>query len=211
MEKIANSHSITTIVTMQEIYAADQLILKYYTAPILNAMKSKIKNLKKVSSKHFNVEHWVSVLDSMFGNNQSVRRENSPIILVDGSDTGLGGFGQISKFLIADYGLYDAELIYRIVHQYPVEMISDAIKIATNSKVFNIRYVNAVLENMQAKSNIRKHEIEIIRERADSSKQILNKELEQHSTIEMATAQYDWEKSKENSELEKKMREMFGE
>lgn len=211
LEKLAAENNTTALITTQQVYAADQVILKYYTAPILNAIKSRVKGLKKVSSKHFNIEHWVSVLDSMFGNNQSVRRDNSPVILVDSTDQGLGAFGLISKFLITDYGLTDTEMIYRIVHQYDIDMISEAINISTNAKVFNIRYVNAILENMQAKSNIRKHEVEVLRERADSSKNILNKELIQHSTIDMATAQYNWQRDKENFELEKKMQDMFGE
>ena len=211
MERMASEHNITAIITTQQVYAADQVILKYYTAPILNAIKSKVRGLKKVSSKHFNIEHWISVLDSMFGNNQSVRRDNSPVILVDSSDNGFGGFGLISKFLITDYGLQDAEMIYRIVHQYDTDMISEAIKISSNAKVNNIRYANAVLENMQAKSNIRKHEVEVLRERADSAKNILNRETIQHSTIDMATAQYEWQRQKENFELERKMQEKFGE
>jgi hypothetical protein len=64
---------------------------------------------------------------------------------------------------------------------------------------------------MQAKSNIRKHEVEVLRERADSAKNILNRETIQHSTVDMATAQYEWQQQKENFELEMKMREKFGE
>lgn len=210
LETMASQYNITTLVTSGQIYVADQITLKYYTAPILNAIKSKVKGLKKKSSKHFTVEHWVSVLDSIFQNNSGVRREGSVVCIVDMNDIGYQGFQLLSRYLITDYSISDSEMIYKVVHTYESNMIHDAIHIAISNKVYNIQYVNAILEREQALSNMKKQEVQKLRERADNASSILDKHKIQHSVIEVATSQYNWEKRKENAELERKMQEMFG-
>jgi hypothetical protein len=211
LEAIASKYNITTLVTPSQVYVADQLIQKYYTAPILNAIKSKVKSLKNRSSKHFTVEHWVSVLDSIFVGNSGVRREGSVVQVIDGHDIGLQGFQLLIRYLPTDYSINDAEMIYNIVHRYTNESIQSAIRTANVNKVYNIQYVNAILEREQALSNIRKQEIDKLRERANSSNSVLNRTKVEHSAIDMAISQYNWEQAKSNSELEQKMKEMFGE
>lgn len=211
LDKLATQYDTSVIVTPSQMYIADQLTLKYFTAPILNAIKSKVKQLKKVSSKHFTVEHWVSVLDSMFQNNVSVRRDGSVVQIIDGKDVGISGFQLISKYLVDDYSQQDAEMIYQIIHEYSDLMIKDAINVASGNNVYNIRYVNAVLKKELALTNMRMQAAKQIEERADRSNAILNRPIIQHSAIDMATSQYDWEKAKQNAELERKMQEMFGE
>lgn len=211
LETLASKYNITTLVTPSQVYVADQLIQKYYTAPILNAIKSKVKSLKNKSSKHFTVEHWVSVLDSIFTSNIGVRRDMSVVQTVDGHDIGLQGFQLLIRYLPSDYSINDAETIYNIVHKYTNESIQSAIRTATANKVYNIQYVNAILEREQALSNIRKQEIDKLRERANSSNSVLNRQKVEHNAIDMAISQYNWEQAKSNSELERKMKEMFGE
>ena len=211
LDKMSAQYNTSVIVTPSQMYIADQLTLKYFTAPILNAIKSKVKQLKKVSSKHFAVEHWVSVLDSMFQNNMSVRREGSVVQIIDGKDVGLAGFQLISRYLIDDYGQQDAEMIYSIIHEYSDIMIRDAINVSISNNVYNIRYVNAVLKRELALTNMKMQAAKQIEERADKSNAILNRQIVQHSAIDMATNQYNWEKAKQNADLEKRMKEMFGE
>lgn len=211
LEVLASQYNITTLVTPSQIYVADQLIQKYYTAPILNAIKSKVKSLKTKSSKHFTVEHWVSVLDSMFTNNMGVRREMSTVQMIDGHDIGLQGFQLLIKYLPTDYSVNDAEMIYNVVHRYTDESIRTAIRTATSNKVYNIQYINAVLEREQALSNIRKQEIDKLRERANNSNSVLNRQKVERNAMDNALSQYNWEQTKNNSELEQKMKAMFGE
>ena len=56
LESLAGQYKTSTLVTPQQVYIADQITQKYYTAPILNAIKSKVKALKNRSSKHFTIE-----------------------------------------------------------------------------------------------------------------------------------------------------------
>jgi hypothetical protein len=81
LEIQSQKYNIGTIVTPTDIYITDQLVLKYFVAPILNAIRSKIKNMKTRSSKHFTIDYWVPILEQMFSMNNSARREVSPVIL----------------------------------------------------------------------------------------------------------------------------------
>jgi hypothetical protein len=211
LEALAIQNNTSTLVTQSQVYVADQVILKYYTAPILNAIKSKVKGLKNKSSKHFTIEHWVSVLDSMFLSNMGVRREGSVVQVVDAYDIGYEGFQHIIKYLVTDYSISDAEMIYKVVHMYEPNHIRDAIRVAINNKVYNIQYINAILEREQALSNMKKQEIQKLRDRADNASSILNKHKVSHSVIDVATSQYNWEQQKQNAELEQRMKEIFGE
>ena len=209
LESLAGQYKTSTLVTPQQVYIADQITQKYYTAPILNAIKSKVKALKNRSSKHFTIEHWVSVLDSMFSSNGSVRREGSIVHVVE-VDDGFLGYQSMIKYLITDYGVGDAGEIYEIVHKYSNEMIDKAISIAKQNKVYNVQYVKAVLEKEQALSNIRQQELNNLRTKVEDSNHILNRQRVEHSVLDMASTQYDWNKAKENAELERKMQELIG-
>lgn len=210
LDSLAARYNITTLVTPSQVYATDQLILKYYTAPILNAIKSRVKLLKNKSSKHFTVEHWVSVLDSIFSNNTGVRRDGSVVQTIDANDIGCRGFQCISKYLVTDYSVIDAETIYKIVHTYDDGMVQNAIRSAINNKVYNVQYINAILEREQAVSNMKKQDIQKLRERAENASSILNRQKVTHSIMDVASSQYNWDKQKENAELEQKMYELFG-
>ena len=210
LDTMAQNNNITALVTPSQIYVADQLTMKYYTAPILNAIKSKVNQLKNKSSKHFTVEHWVSVLNSMFQSNMGVQRDNSPVQIIEGHDNGTVGFELISKFLPVDYSTVDAEIIYVICHTYTDDMIKASIRVAMENKVYNIQYIKAVLERAQALSNMKRQEIEKIRAKADNSNSVLDKQIVQHSVLDVATSQYSWEQAKANAELERKLAEKFG-
>ena len=102
-------------------------------------------------------------------------------------------------------------MIYSIIHEYSDIMIRDAINVSISNNVYNIRYVNAVLKRELALTNMKMQAAKQIEERADKSNAILNRQIVQHSAIDMATNQYNWEKAKQNADLEKRMKEMFGE
>lgn len=211
MEELANKYNVGMIVTPMDVYVTEQIALKYYSAPIINAVKHKIvSGLKSRSSKHFTFGHWASVLDAMFGINGSVRRE-SGIDIINGDDFCIDQFSEItSKYLITDYSMVDAEAIYDTIHKYTTQQIKNAVSVAKGNNVYNIQYIKAVLEKDQALSNIKKAEQEKMREKINSSNSILNRQKVQNSAIDVAVSQYNWEEAKKNAELERMMQEKFG-
>ena len=211
IDTLADNNGITAIITQQQIFVADQITQKYYTGPVYNAIKSKVSALKNKSSKHFNVEHWIPVLESMFSSNMSVRRDNSQVQVIDGKDLGFVGFKRVSEFLITDYSIQDAGTIWNIIHKYDEREIKDAISVCVGNKVYNVQYMKAVLESNLALSNMRKQEIDKLRERANNSDHVFNRQRVDHSVIDMATSEYDWKNARENADLEKMIAEKFGE
>jgi hypothetical protein len=189
------------------MYVADQLVLKYFAAPILNSIKSKLKNMRTKSSKHFTIEYWVPVLEQMFSMNNSARREGSPILAIE--TTSNPSFVWISQYLITDYSLGDAQIIYDMVHKYTEAMILSAINTARKSGVYNIQYVNAILEKAVAMAGIEQHKMEKLVTRAETSASILDRELKQHTPLEMAMAQYSWQKIQEDAELERRFNKIM--
>lgn len=210
LERLSHLYKIGTIVTLQDVYMADQLTQKYYIAPIHNMINRTLNKSQKLYTKHFKPEYWFSVADSMFSNNTSVRRDDA-IPITRTPDIGvMKGFELISKYLISDYSVSDARMIHNIVHCYNENSISDAILKAKQNNVYNVRYINAILEKEQALSNIKMQQMDKLRQIADNSNSILNRQKVQHSVIDMATNQYNWEQSKQNAELERMIEEKFG-
>jgi hypothetical protein len=204
---LAQKHNVGTIVVATDAYIADQLVLKYFTAPILNAIRSKIKNMRTISSKHFKIEYWVQILEQMFSMNNSARRENSIVTVIDTVFS--TDFQFISQYMITDYGITDTEIIYKILHSNSRQAIIDAIQIARQNNVYNIQYVNAILERTKALAGIEHQKVERLAIKAESSSSILDKQKVQHSAIDMAMAQYNWQKMQEDAELERRFNEIM--
>lgn len=210
LDELASKHNTSTIVTIQDVFMADQLVLQYYIAPVFNVIRNRIKSMKKVSSENFTVKYWIPIINKIFKGNTSVRRDDNQSVYVDDS-IGINGFELISKYLATDYSLSDAEMIQDIVCRYRHSDISNAIHIASKNNVYNIRYINAILEKEQALSNMKKQEINNLRQRADNSNAILNQHMVQHSVTDMATNQYNWQQMKDNADLERRLQEKLRE
>lgn len=208
LEKQAQKYNFGTIVTVPQIQITEQLILKYFTAPILNTICSKLKNMRSRSSKHFSIEYWVPILEQMFNMNISVKREDSRIGDIDMKNTNQS-FQWISEYLLTDYSLGDALMIYNICHKYNEKMICDAITIARLNAVYNIHYINAILEKSLAVRELEQQKFNKLVSKIESSESILNRPKVQHSAIDMAMVQYNWQKLQEDMELERKFNEIL--
>jgi hypothetical protein len=207
LEIAAQNYNIGTIVTPVHVYIADQLVLKYFAAPMINAIKSKIKNMQTRSSKHFTIDYWVPVLEHMFTMNTNARRDRSVVDIIEVTIN--QSLRWISAYMLTDYSLYDAETIYSIAHRYTEAMIYNAIQTARSNNVFNIQYVNAILERAMAMANIEQDKINRLADKAESSSSILDKPKVQNTPLDVATAQYNWQRLQEDAELERRFNEIM--
>lgn len=207
IEDMARVDNITTLVTLSDIFVAEQMILKYFTAPLINLIKSKLKNIKNRTSKHYSLNYWITIVEQSFTNINSVKRD--PSIIIDGA-LYLDSFSKISTYLITDYSIFDAEVVYQIIHRYDCKLISDSILTAKSCSVYNIQYVKAIIEKSYALSKIKTQEMMKLGEKANMSNAILNKEKVSNTIIDVAQASYNWESAKENSEIEEQFKKLFG-
>lgn len=205
LDLLASEHSITKLVTSSEIMMGDLLCLKFYTAPVLNIIRQKIKKMKKVSSKNFDVTYWMDILLKILVNQSSTMREYT--VGLPGS---VSGFEYISRYLITDYSIKDAYEVYKLITTHTPEIINSAIIVARNQKVYSIHYIKAVIERINAESNIRRSELHDLINKEEQSNKILLKEKVINTKEDVANAINHWNNTKENAELEAKMRELYG-
>lgn len=205
LELLASEHSITKLVTPSEIMMGDLLCLRFYTAPALNVIKQRIKKMKKLSSKNFETTYWIDILTKILVNQSGTMREY--VVGIPGS---VDSFTCVSKYLITDYSIKDAYNIYKLITTHTPEIINSAIITARNQKVYNIHYIKAIIERMNAESNIRRTEIQAIIDREERSNKILHKEKVSNTEEDVVNAINHWNSTKENAELEKKIKELYG-
>lgn len=206
LDDLASQHNITQLVTPSEIMMADLLCLKYYTAPIISMINQKIKKMKKVGSKHFVPSYWLNVIDGIWYNNSSVKREYQ--IGLYGS---IDSFGYISSYIPTDYSIKDAYEIYCMITTHTPMAVLNAIHIAKANNVYNIYYVKAVIEKEQAVANIRKQEIQSIIDKEKESDRILSKEKVHNTEDDIEMMKQNWSNTKANAELESMFNKLYGE
>lgn len=206
LDALANNYGINPIVTQTHAYIADQLTLKYYANAIINAMRSKIKNMRTRASKHFTIDYWVNILDTMFSYNQGVIKNKDVHIDTKGNQT----FNDLTDYISADYGAQDAMTINNIIHQFEYPIVYRAIRIARDNNVANINYVNAILSREKTERDMRAQKIRAVGDKAEHSKDILNKQRQEHTVMDMATAQYNWDKAHEDADIEKMFNDLYG-
>lgn len=207
LDRQANRNGVQGLLIIPaHIYMADQLVLKYFTQPMLNVISSRISRINKREYKHFTIEYWYPIMDTMLRNG-SAHRDN---VIGTIGDKNVDIFDHINRFMITDYSIQDAMMINHIVNNYTLEHVVEACNTAAGANVYEVRYVNAILEKDDAKRKIRLDEIRQINEKIEKSDTILDKPTLRHSPIELAMSEYNWHKRQQDAELIRKFNMMVG-
>lgn len=198
------------VVQASDIMLTDMLMVKYYPQPVINILKPKLKGIRDIQPKHGTVEYWMPMIMNMFGKSTSVMRPNAIIpdwFLKDGAEI---SFACVTdSYLLTDYGYDDMVMLQRIINTYNTEDIVYACGVGKSNKVYEIRYINAVLEKEYAKKDLELAKIKKLGEVAQSSDRLLNETIHQHTILDMAQVEYNWNKTRENAELERKFNDMM--
>lgn len=209
LENLAKQSNITTMVTLGEIYQCDQLVMKYYINPVLSMIENKLRHISKKTSKHFSIQYWVTVIETTLGNNTSVQRDGWKNVIID-KNTPPMTYHWINNYMPCDYGDNDTNTIIELMHKYSEQTIVKAINVGKSNNVYSIQYVKAVVEKEQALSNIKKQDIEKLATKAESAVSILDRGKVDNSITDVASAQYNWDKAREDAELVAQFNAMFG-
>lgn len=205
LDILANTYGVTNLVTPYHVYMADKIVLKYYTNPVINMIRSKMKNIKKKSSKHFTSEYWFGICETLFKDNINVKREN---YIYDREDA--EAFSVLSGYMLTDYGVNECKIIHMIIAENTTISIRNAINIATKNNVYNIMYVKTILDRNNAERNIGIEGIKKTVLKIDKSSKILDEQKVLNTPLDIATAQYNWKQAQDNAILEQKMRQIMG-
>ena len=206
LDRQANKYDVQGITTPAHIYICDRLICEYYTAPVINILKQRIKSIKNKEWKHFTIEYWEPVIRKTLKNVGSTHRD-----IIDIRCDNQDGFTYIiSNYLIADYSITDAIMLNRLVNNTPLASIKYACEEAKKYGVREIRYINAIIDKERAKQEEKVRAISNLSNKIEKSDKLKTINKQTHSVMDMASAQYNYNKARENAELERRFEEVFG-
>lgn len=192
-----------------DVYLSDMLMIKLYSAPIINMLKTRISNARKLNNTKFTVEYWASTVSKTLGNNKSATKDDyhKPDWFPKEWQYVEKSFILINKYLLTDYGYDDMIKIQRAVSMFSYNEIKSAISKAEQAKVYNMKYLSAILDSEQAKSDMKHDRIKKIETKASKSNNLLNIDIKQHSALDMAMVQYNFKELSENAMLERMMQD----
>lgn len=201
---LASKYNITTLVTPSEIMMADFMCLRYYTNPVINVIRTRIKTMKSKNSKHFTVEYWLNVVSKILYCKNGTCRDYSV-----GLPGNIDSFALLSKYLIVDYSIADAYDIYTMITTHTQESIRNAIRIAKQNNVYNIQYLRTIIEKERAISNIKNDKLQVLINKENDSNKILDRVKVVNTEEDMEEVKDNWEKMQENATLEKMFNEIY--
>ena len=208
LDKQASMNNVQGIITPAHIYICDRLICEYYTAPIINILKQRIKTIKNKEWKHFTIEYWEPVIRKNLKNATGTHRESTMDIV--GCDNQDGFTYVISNYLIADYSISDAMTLNRLINNIPLASIKYACEEAKKYNVREIRYINAIIDKERAKQEEKVRSINALSDKISQSNKLVQTPTYKHTVMDIASAQYNYEQAKQNAELERRFMEVFG-
>lgn len=202
----ASINDVQGIITPAHVYICDKLVCEFYTAPMINILKTRIKSIRKKEWKHFTIEYWEPAIRQSFKNAPSTHRQNY--------DVGCGnqdGFTYIiTNYLIADYSISDAIMLNKLVNNTTLEMIKYACEEAKRYNVREIRYINAIIDKERAKQEEKVRAINNLSNKIEQSDKLNNTETHRHTIMDIASAVHNYENAMQNAELERKLEELYG-
>ena len=209
LERLAKQNNITTMVTLGEVYQCDQLVMKYYINPVLNMIHNKLKHISKKSSKHFTAQYWVTIIETSFSNNMSVRRDCG-FDQIDRNNPPASYQIMMNYLPPCDYGDSVVMTMIELSHKYSDDAIIKSINIGKQNNVYSVQYIKAILEREAAVHEIEMQKIGTLASKAESAKSILDRNKVDNSITDVASAAYNWEKAKEDADLIAQFNAMFG-
>jgi uncharacterized protein YlaI len=211
IDDLCQKHGVQGETNPGHIYMCDMLLVRFYAQPIINILRTRINSMKHKETKHFTFEYWVSAIVNMLRNNTSAIRQGAviPDWLPRDTDEAVRSFAHIvSRYLLVDYGYDDMVMIQRIVNVYTYDEIVKACIVGSSNRVYEVRYISAVLEKERAKEQVRVNKMQVIENRAAESNRLLDRPIHTHTIMDIASMEYTWSQKRENARIEREFDEM---
>lgn len=205
LNKQASMCNVQGITTPAHIYICDRLICEFYTAPMINIIKQRLKSVKSKEWKHFTIEYWEPVIRKTLKNVAGTHRDTVDI----GCDNKDGFTYVIQNYLIADYSIADAIMLNKLINSVPFASIKYACDEAKKYNVYEIRYINAIIDKERAKQEEKMRAITNLSDKISKSDKLIESQVHLHTVMDIASAQYNYENARQNAELERRFYEML--
>lgn len=115
-------------------------------------------------------------------------------------------YAYVSKYYLIDDFNYEQLKQIREICQRPLGLVKEAIASALQEDTRNVPYLFRVLQGLEAQKNARKAQREKLR---DMFQYTGAKEERPWTVIELAQAQFEWQRALENKQIERKVREFY--
>lgn len=206
LTELASQHNITKLVVPSEIMMADFLCLKFYTNPMVNIIKQKIKKIKKLQYKHFTPDYYLPILCNYAMTNSSIARSDYAI----GLPPDINIFKIISEYLLVDYSIKDAYKVYVMCTQHTFGIVRSAIMSAINMNVHNIQYVQTIIDKINAEKKLKRNNIQSIIEKENLTNDKLNQRKIVYDENDIEKLNKQWTDTIQNNEIEKMFNDRYG-
>ena len=205
LNRQASINNVQGIITPAHVYICDRLICEYYTAPMLNIIKQRLKCVRNKEWKHFTIEYWEPVIRKTLKNVVGTHRDTTDI----GVDNQEGFTYVIQNYLIADYSIADAIMLNKLVNSVPFVSIKYACEEAKKYNVREIRYINAIIDKERARQEEKIRSINNLSDKISKSDKLIDTTTHSHTIMDIASAQYNYENAKQNADLERMFEDMI--
>lgn len=202
LNRMAKESNVQGFTTPAHIYICDHMTAKYNHRAIMNVIKSHLNNMPKVRRqyKHFTPTYWFKIVESVLGDNAKIIDCN---ITLYGELNDYNQFVHITQhYLLTDYSQSDAIKINNISNTASIQEVVNACKIASQNGVYNISYVETIINGERQKKRLSEVRDSILFDKTQQSNKLLNTETHTHTPIELAQMEYSFEKKKEDILLE---------
>lgn len=205
LNRQASMNNVQGIITPAHVYICDRLICEYYTAPMINIIKQRLKSVRNKEWKHFTIEYWEPVIRKTLKNVVGTHRDTTDI----GVDNQEGFTYVIQNYLIADYSIADAIMLNKLINSVPFASIKYACEEAKKYNVREIRYINAIIDKERAKQEEKIRSINNLSDKISRSDKLVDTTTHSHTIMDIASAQYNYENAKQNADLERMFEDMM--
>lgn len=199
LDKLAMDSGVQGLTIPAHIYMCDYMIIKYNQSAVMNIIRSHIAKIPKVKRefKHFTPIYWYKIVDNMLGNNESVKYDIDGEVYGEMQD--YNSFNYIIRnFLQSDYSIQEAIRINKLVNTVDQSSIVSACKVAAQNNVYNMAYVEAVIQSDQQRKKCEEIKHQAIIQRAQESSDKLRMDVHQHTPVELAEMEYNYEEKRNN-------------
>lgn len=182
--------------TFEDIIEAEQLVFTYYGKTIIGHI-SRFFNPESKSNPN-RIEFYVKPTKSI---NKGKRTTDEWVMTNHDKEI----YKAIGAFVIEDYSIDQLKIIKNMC-KYQLKDIQSGIQEAQKEKIYSIFYLQRIVEGIAAKREYEKTQRQHIKElyKYNDNTDTINR-----TPIELASMKYDWQNEMENTELQRKLEELY--
>ena len=211
LEKLAKDNGMGIFLIPSHVYTAEMLVCKYFEGPVINIIRSKLKNIpkNKRNLNHYTITYWKPVIEKMLSKQAHTKRPHHDDIHTEPDD--YTNFNYLTtKFVLTDYSIDEAIMVNKISNEFSLKDIIKACDIARSNESMNIAYINGILQKQKAADEFKKGKLQDLADKSRQSDEILNKQKVYYDEDSVDEFEKSYEEKRNDMLLEMLLEKMTG-